>query len=696
MPLSPRLMAATAILAAAAAATGSAVLLANWVEARSRTEVQAALDQAALDWATVEVDGLQVILTGTAPDEVLRSRALSAAAGVVDPARVIDDLATAAGAEIPAPRYALEILQGDGSISLIGLVPETSREGIGDSLKGGLPLSDMLDTATHPAPEGWDAALRFGLAAVRALPRSKISITADRVVVTGSTDSVAARQAAEAALDRMRPAGLPVEMRITAPRPVVTPFALRYAAEEGLTACTADTEAALARIRAAAGGPEAECLLALGTPSPQWAEAAEAAIAAVRALDSGEVTLSDADVTLAAGPTTTLPDFDRVAAALKSTLPAPFVLSLLRPEPTAEIAAGPAEFDAALTGGKVRLQGRFLDDRQRQTTLAYAQSRFGVPNVALEAETSAAIPEGWGLRVLAGLEALSRLSDGQVSVRPELVSVTGVSGRAAAPGEIARALADRLGGGAAVRISVRYDKALDPAAGLPTPQECVARLNAILQGHKVTFAPGSATIESSAAKTLDAVAQAMRPCIDVRMEIGGHTDSQGRDETNLQLSQARAEAVLESLLARRVPVGNLSARGYGETQPVAENRTEDGREANRRIEFKLILPGGGVAAPAASPEAGPSTAPAAIPAPRARPVTATAPEPAPPEVAPEDDAPPGAEVAFPPLEEENLETGGEATDGSVGEVAPDDAPTDLPEGGPPPEAPAPTAPASGN
>jgi OOP family OmpA-OmpF porin len=71
------------------------------------------------------------------------------------------------------------------------------------------------------------------------------------------------------------------------------------------------------------------------------------------------------------------------------------------------------------------------------------------------------------------------------------------------------------------------------------------------------------------------------------MEIGGHTDSQGREEMNLGLSQSRADAVLNGLLARGVLVSNLTARGYGETRPIADNENEEGRERNRRIEFRL-------------------------------------------------------------------------------------------------------------
>ncbi|MGL4279314.1 MAG: OmpA family protein, partial [Albidovulum sp.] len=129
-----------------------------------------------------------------------------------------------------------------------------------------------------------------------------------------------------------------------------------------------------------------------------------------------------------------------------------------------------------------------------------------------------------------------------------------------------------------------------------SPQECVVALNAIIARKKITFAPGSAEIEADARVTMEALAEEMRRCPDIAMEIAGHTDSQGREETNLALSQARAEAVLLGLQGRRVLVGALTAKGYGEARPIADNQTEEGREANRRIEFTLV----GASAPEAT------------------------------------------------------------------------------------------------
>ena len=70
---------------------------------------------------------------------------------------------------------------------------------------------------------------------------------------------------------------------------------------------------------------------------------------------------------------------------------------------------------------------------------------------------------------------------------------------------------------------------------------------------------------------------------DLRVEVGGHTDGQGDSAFNKALSQQRADAVVAALRARGIPEDAISAIGYGDAKPVADNDTEDGRAANRRV-----------------------------------------------------------------------------------------------------------------
>jgi len=101
----------------------------------------------------------------------------------------------------------------------------------------------------------------------------------------------------------------------------------------------------------------------------------------------------------------------------------------------------------------------------------------------------------------------------------------------------------------------------------------------------VSFEGNTATIRSVSFPLLDTLAQALREHTAMTLEIQGHTDSQGNDTANMDLSRARSEAVLAYLTGRGIEASRLTARGYGETRPIESNRTSQGRAINRRIEL---------------------------------------------------------------------------------------------------------------
>ncbi len=74
------------------------------------------------------------------------------------------------------------------------------------------------------------------------------------------------------------------------------------------------------------------------------------------------------------------------------------------------------------------------------------------------------------------------------------------------------------------------------------------------------------------------------------VQVEGHTDSDGPDDYNLDLSQRRAEAVMRYMTDKGVPPGRLTAKGYGETKPIATNKTKGGRAKNRRVQFIITKP----------------------------------------------------------------------------------------------------------
>ena len=104
----------------------------------------------------------------------------------------------------------------------------------------------------------------------------------------------------------------------------------------------------------------------------------------------------------------------------------------------------------------------------------------------------------------------------------------------------------------------------------------------------VTFETGSAEITAEGAVVVDSAAALLAQDPGAPIEIHGHTDTDGDSETNQILSQQRAEAVLTALVARGVDPARMAAIGFGESQPIAPNVTEDGRATNRRIEFIVL------------------------------------------------------------------------------------------------------------
>lgn len=587
------------------------------VERFSASAVRSRLLNEGMTWVEVQADGLQVQLSGTAPNEAQRFRAVNLTAGLIENSRIRDRMEVTPAKAFEAPRFSLEMLRNDDGIQLIGLLPageaKDSLLAMADALQPDIALQDMIETADYPASQEWQTALDYGVAALKLLPRSKISVSAEMVSVTAIAASDAEKRSFESQLAAARPKDLPVKVEISSPRPVITPFTLRFvkdAAGARFDACSADSDPARDRIVAAAVAAGARgrlnCVVGLGVPSPRWAEAAEAGIRAVAALDNATVTFRDADVTLEAAAGTSQAEFDRVVGELDAALPDAFSVDA-KLEKAASTRQGPAEFTAVLNGetGRVELRGRLTDDSQRAAVNSFATALFGTGKVYLATRQDAELPDGWPVRVLAGLEALSQLKDGRLVVRADSVQISGVTGSQLAKARISQVLSDKLGQGQSFKVDVRYDEALDPIASVPTAEECAEDVAQVLRQGQIKFEPNSAEIDASANGVMQALADTLKRCPGVKMEIQGHTDSQGSDAGNLALSQARAEAVLLALQGRQVDVSGLVARGYGETRPIADNGTEEGREVNRRIEFVLI----GAAQPVV-PDAGAATTPA--------------------------------------------------------------------------------------
>jgi len=101
----------------------------------------------------------------------------------------------------------------------------------------------------------------------------------------------------------------------------------------------------------------------------------------------------------------------------------------------------------------------------------------------------------------------------------------------------------------------------------------------------VNFDTNKATIKPDCAKTLDDAAAVLKATPTLSILVGGHTDNTGTPEANMKLSGERAKAVMAALIERGIAATRLTSQGFGQTQPIADNRLEEGRAKNRRVEL---------------------------------------------------------------------------------------------------------------
>jgi len=119
-----------------------------------------------------------------------------------------------------------------------------------------------------------------------------------------------------------------------------------------------------------------------------------------------------------------------------------------------------------------------------------------------------------------------------------------------------------------------------PPAAAPAPK--------ILTLEGVNFDNNEAILRLDAYPALDRAAASLKEWGDVKVEVAGHTDDRSTDEYNLELSQRRAEAVRAYLIGKGISADRLTAKGYGESKPIADNDTEEGRFKNRRVELSPV------------------------------------------------------------------------------------------------------------
>jgi len=350
--------------------------------------------------------------------------------------------------------------------------------------------------------------------------------------------------------------------------------------------------------------------LASGSPVG-WTIVAQDGLRALAKLNSGKLTMSDKTLTLS-GEATTPDDGEAALAELKDVPPGYSVktaFDYLDDGKPAQFNLDYSASDGAAVSGKLPA-GLTLDKIAAALGL---DSVSGEPSTAISGDPGPSLgilkklgpwlPEFESAGLTLGDSGASPLSGGD-----DGFAFAGI----AAPGADIELLTKRVSAdlGNAVAVSIEAASNLPPegtsrvnaatgktevlTAGYWLPQmdfvagygQCRDEANALLSERDVNFVTGSARLDAKSLRVINAITALVMNCVQsggLRVEVGGHTDSQGDSAVNMYLSQKRADAVVEALTARGIPADAITAAGYGDTKPLADNETEYGRAANRRV-----------------------------------------------------------------------------------------------------------------
>jgi OOP family OmpA-OmpF porin len=314
--------------------------------------------------------------------------------------------------------------------------------------------------------------------------------------------------------------------------------------------------------------------LARGAPS-RFDAAAALLIEQIAKLKDGKITISDDKVSLS-GMARDLGGREAIAAGLKN-LPEGFSVA------SNDVKAPPYVFQAYKDPVAVALTltGNVPDDKVHGALVATAGRKFFNEKVADNLKASVGAPAGFAAAVVPALGALSRLSTGTLVVSDREVKLSGDAFYDAAAVQIRAGLGKDFPQG----WQFKADISVKPAAAPVDATVCQQLFSDLLSKGTIRFPAAQSTIDPDSAGLLDRLIETALRCPTARIEIAGHTDADGEDGFNQALSEKRAQAVMDYLVKAGLPADRFTAVGYGSTQPVASNETDEGKAHNRRIEF---------------------------------------------------------------------------------------------------------------
>lgn len=241
-------------------------------------------------------------------------------------------------------------------------------------------------------------------------------------------------------------------------------------------------------------------------------------------------------------------------------------------------------------GVNVVLEGYVPDEATRNDIVKTTKARVGSSNVIDKLTIEAGAPSGWSDSIKqVVIDQLKNYTSMTASFHNTKLSISGYVASVKLYEQLQQRSAQLLQNSySLIEFNVEVKVIEEPAVVLVDTVNCQKLLNDLLSTQKIYFETSKAVIQKKSDALINELATVALKCSDTKIKISGHTDSSGTYTMNQKLSENRAKAIVKRLKEKNINENRLIAVGYGETKPIADNTTEEGKAKNRRIEFKII------------------------------------------------------------------------------------------------------------
>lgn len=439
------------------------------------------------------------------------------------------------------------------------------------------------------APETYAAAAAYGIQSLATLTKGSASLTDAALAISGEAPNLSAKLDVDANVPAAAPEGVKVSAKVTAP--VIANYKWQAVKSVGGTTLsgfvpTVQAKALSVRKAASVAEPVRDAqTLGAGAPG-NYAAVVTAGLDALKPLTKGSATLDDKMLTVVG----VAPDLGvelKVESALRK---AGFRSDITSP------AISPYVWKAEKTADAMTISGLAPSAEMKSFNVKKASNTNA--NVTDQQTLANGAPANYSGATVAGLSALGRLVSGTAEFADGKLTVVGAAATQDIKSEVENALslaghANTITAPEAAAPVVEPAPAPAvvepaPAVQVVVPDLCSELVKRVIGPRYVNFETNSAVIAGNTSAELDEVLFVAQTCPAVRFGVDGHTDSRASDAYNQTLSEARAASVRSWMIERGITTDRFEAQGFGETKPLADNNTEEGRALNRRIEIRAL------------------------------------------------------------------------------------------------------------